>query len=227
MSHSLPADAAVAARRPTIERPLLASDELAFLHESNAIEDITGLDYRKSSAGLLQGHVAAFLHAQRLGRTRRLVSPIDLCWWQQLIVLEQRLANVHVPERGVGQYRSGFAPFNVGVGDYVPPSFSRVPALMQVWMHDLRARLLDPQVPSRMEVAMFSGQMLQRFEAIHPFVDGNGRVGRLVVAYLLAYWQLPLLIFRHAERDQFFAAHRTKAAMQAFMATKLGVVSST
>lgn len=50
-----------------------------------------------------------------------------------------------------------------------------------------------------------------QFEAIHPFVDGNGRVGRLLVALLLAEWGLlpdPLLdlsAYLEPRRDQYYA----------------------
>jgi hypothetical protein len=78
---------------------LLDARSLLFLHESNAIEEITCFDYTKSEPGKLQGHVAAFLHSQQLARSRRPFSAVDLCWWQQLIVLEQRQARIEVPQR--------------------------------------------------------------------------------------------------------------------------------
>jgi Fic family protein len=72
------------------------------------------------------------------------------------------------------------------------------------------------------QVADVCGETLQRFQAIHPFVDGNGRVGRLLVNYLLAYWQRPIVVFERGEREAFFAAHRSRTAMRQFMRRKLG-----
>jgi Fic family protein len=196
---------------------LLDARALTFLQESNAIEEVHGLDYSRSVSGRVQGHVAAFLHSQQLARWRRVASAVDLCWWQQLIVLEQRQAGLQVPASGVGRFRSGYAPFNVGVGPYVPPSFSQVPDLMQAWLRDLRQHLLDDSTPELPALADRCGEMLQRFEAVHPFVDGNGRVGRLIVNYLLAYWGQPIVVFRAAERESFFRAHRSKKAMREHM----------
>jgi len=49
-----------------------------------------------------------------------------------------------------------------------------------------------------------------QFEAIHPFLDGNGRVGRLLLPLLLVHWQLlpvPLLYlsaYFERERDRYY-----------------------
>lgn len=204
--------------------PLLDAKTLAFLHESNAIEGILCLNYRLSQAGRVQGHVAAFLHSQRLARSRKAMSALDLCFWQQLIVLEQRQAQIEIPPQAVGRFRSGYAPFNVGVGCYVPPSFAHVPDLMHVWMRDLRTHLVDevtqPDLPLLADIC---GDLLQRFQAIHPFVDGNGRVGRLVINYLLTYWQRPMVVFKLSDRDDFFAAHQSKMKMRIFMMKLLSI----
>jgi len=49
-----------------------------------------------------------------------------------------------------------------------------------------------------------------QFESIHPYLDGNGRVGKLVIARLLEHWKLlgaPLLYlslhFKRRRRDHY------------------------
>ena len=73
---------------------------------------------------------------------------------------------------------------------YVPPPAERVPALLA----DLEKFIHTPtpKLPPLVKIALVHAQ----FETIHPFLDGNGRLGRLLIGALLEQWGLlpePLL----------------------------------
>jgi Fic family protein len=44
------------------------------------------------------------------------------------------------------------------------------------------------------------------FEKIHPFGDGNGRVGRLLMNYILWKNGYPMLIIEHKNRKSYYKA---------------------
>lgn len=63
---------------------------------------------------------------------------------------------------------------------FVPPHHEHVPALMadlESFLHDI-----DIQTPPLVRIAIAHYQ----FETIHPFLDGNGRLGRLMISLYLA-----------------------------------------
>lgn len=67
---------------------------------------------------------------------------------------------------------------------FVPPPPDRVPELLadlERFIHDR-----EPMLPPLVRVALVHLQ----FETIHPFLDGNGRIGRLLIAALLEQWGL-------------------------------------
>lgn len=92
-----------------------------------------------------------------------------------LFELHLILAGDVMDQGQAGRYRS----INVRVGTYVPPAPAEVSGLMfellEWWSRD--ARKLSPVLSSAI--------LHYRFEAIHPFADGNGRTGRA-----LALWEL-------------------------------------
>ena len=67
---------------------------------------------------------------------------------------------------------------------FVPPPPERVSELladMERFIHDVATDL-----PPMVKVALIHAQ----FETIHPFLDGNGRIGRLLIAALFEHWGL-------------------------------------
>ncbi len=85
-----------------------------------------------------------------------------------------------------------------------PPSWTDVPMRIDDWLADAQAlRELDaPNVPA--ELAWLHA----RFEQIHPFLDGNGRAGRLLLNLLLVRLGYPPAIIRKGDRERYLAALR-------------------
>jgi len=103
-----------------------------------------------------------------------------------------------------GMYRSG----GVGVmkGDqiiHMAPPANRVPFLMEGLLQWLKQSRDHPLIKS----CVFHYE----FEFIHPFSDGNGRMGRLWQSLILAQWQplfanLPVESLIHQNQDEYYAA---------------------
>ena len=86
---------------------------------------------------------------------------------------------------------------------YVPPPPSELMACLDAWERFLHDETLPPLV----HAALAHSQ----FEAIHPFLDGNGRVGRLIITLLLVKRDIipsPLLYlsaYFEATREEYYA----------------------
>ncbi len=66
---------------------------------------------------------------------------------------------------------------------YVPPPVEEMHLALDAFEKFLHA---DSQIPPLIRIGLIHYQ----FEAIHPFLDGNGRVGRLLIVILLRAWDL-------------------------------------
>ena len=105
------------------------------------------------------------------------------------------------PQEGPGSFRRhNIRPFPGGMR---PPEWPDVPAMMSDWV-GRASQLRHPEGPFPEELAGVHAT----FERIHPFLDGNGRVGRLLTNLLLIRMGYPPAIIRKGERARYLACLR-------------------
>ncbi len=121
----------------------------------------------------------------------------------------------------IGGTRQGNAAF-------VPPP----PHLLSELLTDFEKYL---HAPDDLPPLIRAGLLHVQFETIHPYLDGNGRIGRLLVTLLLEHWQLltaPLLylsLFFKRHRSEYYrhlAAVRTDGDWEAWTLYFLEAVST-
>jgi Fic family protein len=103
------------------------------------------------------------------------------------------LQNVRGHDKTPGRYRSVQAHIgrssNIKDARFVPPPPYMVPECMDAFEKFIRT---DSSTQRVLRVAM----MHYQFECIHPFADGNGRIGRVLILLLMSQWKmLPLPLF--------------------------------
>ena len=108
----------------------------------------------------------------------------------------KRPGDIRSSQNWIGGSRPGNAVF-------VPPPPQFLPDLLTVLEKYLHA---DDALPTLVRAGLIHVQ----FETIHPFLDGNGRIGRLLVTLLLEHWGLltkPLLylslFFKRHQREYY------------------------
>jgi hypothetical protein len=104
---------------------------------------------------------------------------------------------------GPGSFREHeIAPFPGGMR---PPAWPEIPALATDWVADAQALADASDDPATIEAL---ASLHARFERIHPFLDGNGRAGRLVLNLMLVRLGLPPAIVRKRDRARYLTALR-------------------
>lgn len=114
------------------------------------------------------------------------------------------LARGRGAEKQPGQFRTSqnwIGGPRPGAAAYVPPPPERVPDCMSA----LERFLHEPA--DRVPVLVKVGLAHVQFETIHPFLDGNGRVGRLLITLLL--WAEGVLREPLLYLSLYFKAHRS------------------
>jgi Fic family protein len=134
-----------------------------------------------ASPGADVEEVVNYVEAMRWGVSRLDKLPISS---RLLRELHRRLmAGVRGRDLSPGEFRTtqnwiGPPGSTIESAPFVPPPPSELPALLSDWgsfAHE------EPEMPLLVQNALLHAQ----FETIHPFLDGNGRLGRLMLVFFL------------------------------------------
>jgi hypothetical protein len=88
-------------------------------------------------------------------------------------------------------------------GGLIPPEHTEISARMHDWLAGVRAIRAEP-----FPIAEAVARHHAAFERIHPFLDGNGRTGRLLVNLVLVRLGYPPAIIQKRERPRYLEALR-------------------
>lgn len=106
------------------------------------------------------------------------------------------------PREGPGSFREhDIEPFPEGMR---PPEWTEVPVLVRDWIADAQTLRKEDESTIAEGLAVLHA----RFEQVHPFLDGNGRTGRLVLNLLLVRLGYPPAIIYKGDRTRYLAALR-------------------
>ena len=89
-------------------------------------------------------------------------------------------------------------------GGMTPPGHTEVPALMTDWVADVGEISADSA-----PIAEAIAKRHAAFERIHPFLDGNGRAGRLLTNLVLVRLGYPPAVIQKRDRDRYLDALRS------------------
>lgn len=150
------------------------------------------------------GEVVNYVNAMNWGLSELESFPLSL----RLIrnIHAKLLHNTRGANRNPGEFRKsqnwiGPAGCTLNTATFVPPTVTD----MEVALGDLENYLYqDDYMPALIKIALIHAQ----FETIHPFLDGNGRMGRLLITFWLCQQEIltkPLLYLSY-----YFKKNRTE-----------------
>jgi Fic family protein len=152
--------------------------------------------------------VVNYVHAMEAGLQRLRTLPVSTRLIREMHAVI--LGGVRGRDRQPGEIRStqnwiGPPGATIATATFVPPPPEELDDLLsdlERFVHE------DPALPPLLQAALVHYQ----FETIHPFLDGNGRLGRLLIVFFLAVRDRlpePLLYlspYFEARRDEYYAA---------------------
>lgn len=116
----------------------------------------------------------------------------------ETILLLHKMLISNINDKIAGRFRQ--AGEYVRVGRYIAPAPEKIQFLLD--------ELLEKYQDSDEHVLNKVSEFHLLFEKIHPFVDGNGRIGRILINLMLLQNGFPPIIIKDSEKQYYYASFR-------------------
>lgn len=186
---------------------LIAEAEVADqVYNSNAIENST-LSLEETEKILLQIDLDRFINERELFEAKnlaRVVTYIDARAKQQELNLDgvlflHKMLLSNIRDDIAGRFRRGEE--YVRVGSHIAPAPKEI-------LSRLEKMLVSYQISSHENIIKRIAQLHLTFEHTHPFIDGNGRIGRAINNYLLIREGFVPINIKFIDRKLYYDAFR-------------------
>lgn len=174
------------------------------VYNSNAIEN-SSLTLRETEKILVEQELSRHVSLREVFEAKNLarvaiyirgVAATQAMNRERILLLHQMLIG-GIDDAIAGRYRENDE--YVRVGSHIAPPPAQVEPLMQTLLIEYASNLEAYPID---KIAKFHLD----FETIHPFCDGNGRIGRVLINYQLLRLGFPGIIIRTKEKEDYYEA---------------------
>jgi len=173
---------------------------IAFTYNTNAIEGSTitleesrGIIHDKIAPNKpirdvkeTEAHSKVFL--KMLDKKEKITNKLLLRWHKEIFGETKKDI--------AGRYRY----YLIKVGGYIAPDWQDIKRLINKLIKFMNLRKINP--------IELSARAHYKFEKIHPFGDGNGRIGRLIMNHTLWHSGYPMIIIEYKKRKSYYKAFK-------------------
>lgn len=177
------------------------------VYNSNAIENST-LTLEETEKILNQVALERYITEREIFEARNLARVVgyisgkasekDMDIEMMLLIHKMMMSNINTEIEGrfrqPGEY--------VSVGTHIAPQPERVEELITGMLYNYKAVYDTTTIIKRL------ARLHLTFEHIHPFIDGNGRIGRIIINYLLVREGYVPINIKFVDRQKYYEAFR-------------------
>lgn len=177
------------------------------VYNSNAIENIT-LTLEETEKILNQIALDRYITEREIFETKNLARVVGYISGKatekdmdiEMILLLHKMLLSNISDEVAGRFRQSGE--YVRVGAHIAPPPERIEEMITGMLYSYKAVYDSTTIISRL------ARLHLVFEHIHPFVDGNGRIGRVIINYLLVREGYVPVNIKFVDRQKYYQAFR-------------------